>query len=157
MFLGPPLPLSDHLPLSALLAHVSPAEFLGVWVRGSAHELPQRLALYSVSRSGCGRVLASADLGLLLARCNRILVRQGKAPVVLPAETLIQWRALQVATATPYLPGVEHLRGFFPGLRATDTALLVPLRWQSPEEVLARCVAEGIQVTASRVVYVMPD
>jgi hypothetical protein len=45
------------------------------------------------------------------------------------------------------------LRALFPGLRSHASAILVPLRAHSPEEVLARCLAEGTQITGSRVVY----
>jgi hypothetical protein len=98
-------------------------------------------------------VLVSTDLGFLLGRCNRVAIREGQSPVVLETTTLIRWRALQVATATPYLPGGERLGALFPGLRIGASAVLVPLSTQSPEEVLARCLAEGMQVTGSRVVY----
>jgi hypothetical protein len=98
-------------------------------------------------------VLVSPDLGFLLGRCSRVAVREGQLPVVLEAEMVIQWRALQVATATPCLPGIERLQALFPGLRFSPSAVLVPLRTQSPEEVLAGCLAEGVPVTASRVVY----
>jgi hypothetical protein len=73
--------------------------------------------------------------------------------VVLDAEVVIQWRALQVVTATPYLPGLARLRARLPGLRLNAEGLLVPLRNASPEEVLAECLAEGVPVTGSHLSY----
>lgn len=149
MFSGPPLPLLPDLPLSHLLAHAAAPEELGAWVRGDI----AALRIHCVGRLRAGRVLASSDLGFLLGRCTRIAVREGKQIAVLAAETVIQWRALQVATATPHLPGFERLRLLFPGLRVHPKGLLVPVCRQSPEEVLARCLAEGVRVTGSRIVY----
>jgi hypothetical protein len=149
MLHGPPLPLSTRHSLSELLAHARPSEALGAWVRGCSRG-------QHIVRIGCAaacRVLASPDLGFLLNRCDRILVRDGELPVVVGAETLIAWRSLQVATATPYLHGLERLRMLFPDFECNDKALLVPLGVRRPEEVLASCLAEGIQVTGSRVVY----
>jgi hypothetical protein len=98
-------------------------------------------------------VLASADLGFLLRRCVEVAVREGDSTIVLASEVVIEWRALQVATATPYLPGVDHLRALFPGLRSTLNGFLIPVAKRSPEEVLACCLEEGMQVRASRVIY----
>jgi hypothetical protein len=73
--------------------------------------------------------------------------------IVLASETLIHWRALQVATATPYLPGLGRLEAMFPGLRITTGGCVVPVREESPEKVLATFVAEGVRVAGSRIVY----
>jgi hypothetical protein len=102
-------------------------------------------------------VLASADLGFLLRRCAEVAVREGDRTVVLASEVVIEWRALQVATATPYLPGLDQLRALFPGLRSTPNGFLVPVAKQSAEEVLACCLEEGVQVRGSRVVYQPTD
>jgi hypothetical protein len=153
MFRGPPLPLLPDLPLSELLAKARATEALGAWVRGSC----PRQRIYRVDHGGAGHVLVSSDLGFLLTRCDRVVVREGHRPVVLEAATIIQWRALQVATATPYLPGLERLRILFPGLQSRSNGVLVPLCEHSPEEVLARCLAEGVQVIGSRVVYAGKD
>jgi hypothetical protein len=72
---------------------------------------------------------------------------------VLDVEAVIQWRALQVVTATPYLPGLEGLTAQFPGVQLSSAGLSVPLRAWSPEAVLAECLAHGIQVTGSRIIY----
>jgi hypothetical protein len=101
-------------------------------------------------------VLASPDLGFLLSRCDHVALREGEQLVVLEAEKVIHWRALQVATATPYLPGVDRLRAQFPGLRPNAGGLVVPIRTRSPEDVLAECLAVGIQVAGSRIVYSVP-
>jgi hypothetical protein len=152
MLHGPPLPLSTRHSLSELLAHARPSESLGAWVRGCS----RGQHIVRIGRAAACRVLASPDLGFLLNRCDRVLVREGELPVVLDAETLIAWRSLQVATATPYLPGLERLKAVFPGLCASEMTMLVPLGAHDPEEILACCLAEGIQVTGSCVVYPAP-
>jgi hypothetical protein len=149
MFYGPPLPLSPDVPLSELLAYSRPPGQLGAWIRGSVH----RLHIHQVPHCRQCPVLASADLGFLLGRCLEVAVREGERTIVLASEAVIQWRALQVATAMPYLPGLERLRALFPELRASLNRLQIPVLTQSPEEVLARCLAEGIQITGSRIVY----
>ena len=53
----------------------------------------------------------------------------------------------------PYLPSLERLRVLFPQLRVSSNGLQIPVLTQSPEEILARCLAEGIQIRGSRVVY----
>jgi hypothetical protein len=58
-----------------------------------------------------------------------------------------------VVTATPYLPGVEQMKAQFPALQLTPDGLVVPIRGCSPESVLAECLAHGIQVTGSSIVY----
>jgi hypothetical protein len=82
-----------------------------------------------------------------------VAVRAGDRTVVLASEVVIEWRALQVATATPYLPGLDHLRGLFPGLRSTPNGFLVPVGKRSAEEVLALCLEEDVHVSGSRIVY----
>ena len=59
----------------------------------------------------------------------------------------------QVVTATPYLPGLERLKAQLPALQLTPDGLRVPIRSCSPESVLADCLAHGIQVIGSRIVY----
>ena len=149
MFAGAPLPLSPDVPLSHLFALTSRADPLGAWVTACRH----RLRIYRLTQpTGC-QVLASSDLGFLLGRCGRVAVRQGRQVKVLPSEAVIQWRALQVATATPYLPAVERMQTLFPRLHMTSSGFRVPLWTESAEEVLARCVSEGLRVTGSTVVY----
>jgi hypothetical protein len=150
MFQGPLRPLTSHLPLHNLLAHVRSAELLGAWVVQPQH---RRICAQGSSGAG-GPLLLSHDLGSLLTRCRRVLVRVGEQPLVLGADTIIRWRALQVATATPHLPGLARLQALFPGLRVTAEGFLVPVPKRSPEEILGLCIAEGVRVTGSRIVYV---
>ena len=149
MFHGPLLPLSPNVPLSELLGYSRPPGPLGAWIRGGVfrlyiHKIPQR--------SRCP-VLASADLGFLLGRCAQVAVRESALTVVLASETVIHWRALQVVTGAPYLPGLDRLEEMIPGLRAATNGFLVPVRRESPEEVLATFVAEGVRIIGSRIVY----
>jgi hypothetical protein len=151
MFFGPLRPLSPEIRLSDLLRHISPARELGAWVSGCPSGRRLNLAQ--------GRpvsLLLSADLGFLLHRCSRIVVRQGEKPSTLNAESIIQWRALQVVTATPWLPGYQRLAEQLPGVHLKPDGVVVPLRTRSPEEVLAECLASGLQISSSRVIYTRP-
>ena len=152
MFHGCPLPLSPDVPLSELLALARPPRQLGAWIRGSV----SRLHIHEAQPGARRRVLASPDLGFLLGRCAEVAVREGERIIVGGSETLIAWRALQVATGTPYLPGVQRLQVLLPGLRFTPGGFLVPVGRGSPEEVLALCLEEGLRVTGSRMVYGPP-
>jgi hypothetical protein len=153
MFHGPPLPLSPDVPLSQLLAFTRPPRQLGAWIRGSV----TRLHIHKVLQGPQCSVLASADLGFLLGRCGEVAVREGEQTIVLASELVIGWRALQVATATPYLPGLDRLGALFPGLCSTTSGFLVPVGKGSAEAVLATCVAEGVQVSGSQIVYPRPN
>lgn len=82
-----------------------------------------------------------------------VAVRAGEQTVVMAAEEIIQWRALQVATAMPYLPGLERLRAVFPQLDVSLGGIRIPVGSCSPEEVLAQCLAEGIHIGGTRIVY----
>lgn len=149
MFQGPPLPLSPDVPLSELLAYSRPPRQLGAWIRGGI----SRLHVHKVPPHSRCSVLASADLGFLLRHCGEVALREGDRTIVLASETVIEWRALQVATATPYLPGVDRLEALLPGLRSAPYGFLVPVEKLSAEEVLALCLEEGVRVNGSRVVY----
>jgi hypothetical protein len=149
MFHGCPLPLSADVPLSELLALARPPRQLGAWIRGSV----SRLHIHQAQPGAQRRVLASADLGFLLGRCAEVAVREGERIIVGASETLIAWRALQVATGTPYLPDLRRLQVLLPGLRCTPGGFLVPVGAGSPEEVLALCLEEGLRVSGSRIVY----
>ena len=149
MFQGLLLPLSPDVTLRELLGHGRPPGDIGAWIRGAV----SRLHIHKVPAHSRCSVLASAELGFLLRRCVEVAVREGGRTVVLPSEVVIEWRALQVATATPYLPGLDHLKALFPGLRRIPNGFLVPVAKQSAEEVLASCLEEGMQVRGSRVVY----
>jgi hypothetical protein len=152
MYAGPPLPLPPHLPLRQLWGHAQTSEWLGAWMRGSIHEF----RFHKTSDNHRGSILVSSDLGFLLGRCSRIALREQTELVVLETELLIQWRALQVVTGSPYLPGLERLNSVFPGAHPNPAGFQVPIPTQSPEEVLAECVAHGIQVAGSRIIYRIP-
>lgn len=150
MFQGPLRPLSPDLPLSQLLVYATPSGTLGAWMRAcSPGQCLYRVAGPAIT----GRVVASPDLGFLLARCDQVIVRERERAVVLAAETIIQWRAIQVSTSTPYLPGIDRLLQLFPELRPSRNGVLIPLGASSPEAVLAGCLAQGLPVTGSRIVY----
>ncbi len=152
MFSGPPLPLPPDLPLRHLWPHTRASGSLGAWMRGSL----RRFRFYNTSDNYCGPILVNADLGFLLGRCSRIALREQTELVVLETDVLIQWRALQVVTGSPYLPGLERLNNVFPGAQLSPAGFQVPIPTGSPEEVLAECVAHGIQVAGSRIIYGVP-
>jgi hypothetical protein len=150
MFSGPPLPLPSHHPLTLLLDQVRPRETLGAWTRESTHRL-------EIHCARGGRLLVSADLGFLLGRCSRVVLREGSTPVILDADTVIGWRTLQVITALPHLPGMDRLAQQYPGIITWGPlTFLIPIHPSSPEEVLVQCLATGMQVTGSHVVYYPP-
>lgn len=152
MFSGPPLPLLTDLPLCRLFDYTRPPELLGAWLRGCKNTV----RISEAGSAGRRRVLISSDLGFLLSQCSQIALREGTELVVLRAELIIHWRALQVVTAAPYLPGLERLSAVLPGLRSNHNGFQVPIAVRSPEEVLAECLANGLQVSGSRVVYCIP-
>jgi len=98
-------------------------------------------------------LLASEDLGALLRRCRRVVVRDGTHVVACPSERLIQWRVLEIVLGTPYLPPPEQLRTLFPTLRVREGTLALPLGLGSAEEALGTCAAAGVPVIASRIRY----
>jgi hypothetical protein len=148
VYQAPLRPLPSNLSLAEPLQQASCNQAIGAWVA----ECCPGHRLYRV-RGAVISVLVARDLGFLLARCDCIVLRHGQGVLVLPADLIIGWRALQVATASPCIPTSERLEVCFPGIRSSAGAMLVPLRHRSPEDVLARCLAEGIQVAGSRVVY----
>jgi hypothetical protein len=152
MFHGCPRPLSADVSLSEFLALARPPRELGAWIRGSI----SRLHIHQAQPGARRRVLASPDLGFLLGRWAAVAVRDGERTIVAASETLIAWRALQVAMGTPYLPGLQRLQVLLPGLHCTPGGFLVPVGPGSPEEVLALCLEEGLRVTGSRIVYGPP-
>lgn len=149
MFSGPPLPLPPDLPIRQLFAQARQPGILGAWVRGSTCALH----LYEADGGATGPILVSPDLGLLLGRCNRIALREGEHSIVLDASTIICWRTLQVATGYPHLPGLERLAILFPGLLVDHGGFSVPIESHSADAVLAECLAQGLPVTGSRIVY----
>ena len=152
MFPGPPQPLLPRFPLQEVLQllHTKPGS--GVWLRGAGAGYPLRI---HAGRRGT-LVLVREDLGCLLGRCPTVLVREGNRAVLLPSELLLQWRALQVVTATPYLPCPHHLKKLFPGSEIDQLGFRVPTQRCSPEVVLAECLAQRIPVRETRIIYRAP-
>jgi hypothetical protein len=144
-----PAPLLPSSPLALVLRQTRRGERIGAWVRG----IGQRIRLGHAPFNGI-RLALSADLGALLRRCDRIAVRQGVAPVLLPADELIALRVLEVVLGLPWLPGAERLRVLYPDLRVHEGVLALPIGRDSPEEALGLCAAGRIPVVASRIRYV---
>ena len=118
-------------------------------MRGSV----QLIHLYEAGNGAVGRLLVDADLGRLLGRCDRIVLRQGTCIVVLEAATIIQWRALQVVTSMPHLPDLHKLSEMLPGIQLNSGGFHVRISSHPPEQVLSQCLGHGIRVLESRVIY----
>jgi hypothetical protein len=149
MFSGPPLPLPPEFPLSNLVPMISPGYVAGAWVRDSGR--PRSLTISANRRSVT--VTLGQDLGQLLQSCERIVVREGSVPLLLSAPALIHWRALQVVVGPAHSPCADRLKEIFPQVELDPTGFKVPTRGSSPEQILARCLAQGIPVKESRIVY----
>jgi hypothetical protein len=121
----------------------------GAWVRDSGP--PHRLTITAEGRSLA--VTLGEDLGQLLQCCGRIVVRDGSVPLLVPAEALVRWRALQVVTGAPLPPFLERLKKIFPEAALDPAGFRTPTAGSSPEEILASCLAQGIPVMQSRIVY----
>jgi len=145
MLPGAPSRLDVSFPLRRALACAHPGDLLGAWVRVGRRPLRLRAR-------GCA-LLAATDLGWLLRRAARVLVRHGGRAVVLDAERLIAWRTLQVVVGAPYLPQVHELRKLYPELRADGWRLALPLGLEGAEPALAACVAARLPVAASWIDY----
>ena len=112
MLPGAPTRLLPSFPLRRALALAYPGEPLGAWVRQGRWPLHLR--------AGGRALLAGPDLGWLLRRCARVLVRDNTGPVVLGSERLIAWRTLQIVVGTPFLPPLHDLQALYPGLRVHE-------------------------------------
>jgi len=145
MLPGAPSRLPPSLPLRRALAFAHPGELLGAWVRLCRWPLHLRAG-------GCA-LLAGTDLGFLLRRAGRVLIRIGERPVALPAEQLIAWRTLQIAVGAPYLPAVAELRELYPGLRVAHGRIALPLGLGDGAAALAFCARAGLPVAGSWVEY----
>jgi hypothetical protein len=142
--------LSQVLPSTELRALVrlgESGETLGVWARGCGR--PRRLT------TGSRQLALSQDLGFLLRRCERTVVRVSGTLHAMSAERLIAWRTLQIAVGSPVLPGLDAWRGLYPSLRVAEDRITVPLDRGSAEEVLALCAAERVAVLGSWIEYQM--
>lgn len=145
MLPGAPSRLPSSFPLRRALGLTHPGELLGAWVRTGRWPLHLR--------AGGRALLASADLGYLLRRCRRVLVRDGAQPAILDAERLIAWRTLQIVVGAPYLPDVPQLQAMFPGLRVAKGRITLPLGLDGAEAALAACAAARLPVAATWIEY----
>ena len=145
MLPGAPSRLDASFPLRRALACAHPGDLLGAWVRVGRR--PLRL------RAGGCVLLAATDLGWLLRRGGRVLVRHGGRAVVLEAERLIAWRTLQIVVGAPYLPQVHELQRLYPELRADGQRLALPLGLDGAEPALGACAAARVPVAASWIDY----
>lgn len=145
MLPGAPSRLPPSFPLRRALALACPGEPLGAWLRLGRWPLHLRA-------SGCA-LLASQDLGWLLRRCPRVLVRHGSGPIVLDAPQLIAWRTLQIVVGAPFLPPVHELQALYPGLRVHQGRISLPLGPDGAEPALAACAAARVPVAATWIDY----
>jgi hypothetical protein len=152
MFSGPPLPLLPSFPVHRLVPLLDSKAKAGAWLRGS-----RILRLHTWAAGRNSEVLIAGDLGVLLQRCAWVIVREGASPVLLQSELLLGWRALQVVTGTPYLPGLHRLKELFPDSEVEDLGFRVPTRSCPPEAVLAECLTHGIPVAESHIIYRAPS
>ena len=145
MLPGAPSRLPSSIPLRCVLSLGRPGELLGAWVRTGRRPL----------RLGTGEctLLVARDLGFLLRRCGRVVVRDGGRARALGGERLIAWRTLQIVTGTPFLPQIETLRQLFPGLRVASGRLALPLGLDGAEPALAACAAALVPVRATWIEY----
>lgn len=145
MLPGAPSRLPFAFPLRRTLSLAHPGELLGAWVR--VGQRPLRL------RAGGCALLVSGDLGFLLRRCMRVVVRAGARPAALESDRLIAWRTLQIVTGAPYLPQVQALRAIYPGLRVSGSRIALPLGLDGAEPALAACAAARVPVRATWIEY----
>jgi hypothetical protein len=145
MLPGAPSRLPSSFPLRRALAFAHPGELLGAWVRVGRWPLHLRAR-------GCA-LLAANDLGFLLRRCARVVVRDGARAGALQAERLIAWRTLQIVVGAPYLPPLGDLRAMYPGLRVAHGRIALPLGLGGAEPALAVCAAARVPVAATWIEY----
>ena len=98
-------------------------------------------------------MLAADDLGLLVAGCSQVVVRDGEQMLSVESGVLVGWRVLEVVLAAPYLPTPGQLRDLLPGARVRDNELALPIGLGSAEEALAACAAARLPVAESRIGY----
>jgi len=145
MLPGAPSRLPPSFPLRRALAFAHPGELLGAWVRVCRWPLHLRAG-------GCD-LLAGTDLGFLLRRSARVLVRSGGRAIALAAEQLIAWRTLQIALGAPYLPRLRELRELYPGIRVTHGRIALPIGLGDGASALAACAQAGLRVAGSWIEY----
>jgi hypothetical protein len=145
MLPGAPSRLHSSFPLRRVLGLAHPGELLGAWVRVARWPLALRAG-------GCA-LLAGNDLGYLLRRCGRVIVRHGHRAIVMDADRLIAWRTLQIVVGAPFLPQVQELRAIYPDLRVMGGRIALPLRLDGAEPALAACAAARLPVRATWIEY----
>jgi hypothetical protein len=107
-------------------------------------------------RAGGRDLICSSDLGYLLRRCRRVLVRQRADVRACDADELIAWRTLQIVVGAPYLPPLTTLRALCPDLRAQRGRIAFPLGLSRAEPILAACAAARVPVAATWIDYRRP-
>ena len=146
MFPGSPAPLPPATPLAALLNLVAPGTTAGVWLRGGS-------AARVLQLPGARRVTVAPDLGVLLRRCERIVVRHGGRLDLLSASQLVRCRVLEIVLGTPFLPAPAQLRALYPTLAEGPRGYAIPIGLGSAEEALAICAVERMPVRSTRIGY----
>jgi hypothetical protein len=146
MFPGSPAPLPADLRLTSVVPLAEAGSVLGVWARNCGRVQFWRLA-------GRRALVVSRDLGILLRRCDQVVVRDGQRPVAVAASLLIRWRVLEIVLGTPFLPPPAQLRALFPGLRSAPDTFAIPIGLGSAEEALAVCAWEGVPIVSTRIAY----
>jgi hypothetical protein len=148
MFPGSPAPLRPTVSLHHIVEFARPGELLGAWVRGC-----RRASRIRIVGIPCRiQLLAGSDLGVLLHRCSRIVVWDGR-PLAVESSRLIRCRVLQIVLGTPYLPPPPQLRVLYPALQTGEGTIAIPIGLGSAEEALSLCAAEKVQVVGSRIEY----
>src|SRR5215211_822967 len=148
MLPGAPARLHPSYPLRRALELAHPGERLGAWVRGARKPLPLR--------AGGRHLICASDLGYLLRRCLRVLVRQRAEVLACEADELIAWRTLQIVVGAPYLPRLTGLRDLCPELRLGPGRIAVPLGLGPAEPILVACAAARVPVAATWIDYRRP-
>jgi hypothetical protein len=149
---APLLPLLPEYPLAQLVGLIDTSEArepLGAWLAG----VDDAVSICVTAGGRCCRMLLCGDLGLLLARCSRVAVRQGSQPHVLTTEAIIRLRTLEVGVTRGSVQNPDRLQELFPGAVLDGAEIRIPLQSVLPEVVLAECVTHGITVTESRITY----
>jgi hypothetical protein len=146
MFPGSPAPLPPNVRLTTVVQFARAGSVLGVWGRECGRVKVWRLA-------GRRALVVGRDLGGLLRRCDRVVVRDGDRVVALATSLLIRWRVLEIVLGTPFLPPPAQLRALFPGLRSAPGSFAIPIGLGSAEEALAVCAWERIPIVSTRIAY----
>ena len=149
MFPGSPARVRPAISLQSLIPLARRGSVLGVWLRGCLRPA----AIRCPAADGARHLLVAQDLGYLLCRCARIVVRDGERLTPVPSGVLVGWRVLEVVLGAPYLPTPDQLRALFPAARVHEGVLTLPLGLGSAEEALAVCAAERLPVAATRIAY----